>query len=149
MASVQNFWVILFVFLSIWQIADDKLPYFWAFLAAFTSANGVVFVPLIGVIIFALKSQKTLLLKWLLFSAILLLVYFVRYSKLPDSQPISLNFSSIVKSGLTLIGSLADFNIYQIFSIRTTLAMSLGLVLIIIIFFGNSFQIPFRIAIIP
>ena len=26
MASVQNFWVILFVLMAIWQLADDKIP---------------------------------------------------------------------------------------------------------------------------
>lgn len=140
MASVQNFWVIFFVVVSIWQIARGKIPYVWAFFATFTSANGVVFVPFVGLLVFLWQKEKKKTVIWLVYSLFLILLYFLDYSKPIDSQPISIHFLDNINAGLALVGSIIDVDLYQIFSKRLLFSILTGLVFSIIILVSILFK---------
>ncbi len=130
MASVQNFWVVLFVLLSFWQIANGKIPYLWFTLAAFTSANGVLFVPMVGLLAFVFSGNYKNLIKFSILSSFVLLVYFVFYQKPPDSQPIDLsNLLLNFKATFVNFGSIADLNFTQNIDKRVLTTLITGLII--------------------
>jgi hypothetical protein len=142
MASVQNFYVILFSLLAFYQISKDKVPYLWASMAAFTSANGVLFVPLIGLMAFLHLKSYSNLLKFALLSTILVLFYFVTYIKPPDSQAVLLNdvFQNI-KAVFVNIGSFADLNTKIILENRVKITFISGILLVV--FYGIYLLLKF------
>jgi hypothetical protein len=137
MASIQNFTIVFFVLISFWQIANDKVPYIWATFAAFTSANGVLFLPLIGIVMFLyLKSYRNLA-KFMILSVVLLLIYFTTYQKPPDSQPIDLsNLLLNIKAVFVNFGSFIDLNTKADLAKRVNLTFMAGLGMYVICSFG-------------
>ncbi|MES2796228.1 MAG: hypothetical protein V4683_09690 [Bacteroidota bacterium] len=136
MASVQNFWVVFFVLMAFWQISNHKIPYFWAFIAAFTSANGVLFIPLIGVMIFLFERNYQALIKFSFFSLILVLIYFLPYQQPPNSQPITIDIFNNAKAALMNFGSVLDFNPNRLLELRITQTSLFGG--LILLFFGGG-----------
>ncbi len=132
MASVQNFWVILFILIAIWQISSGVNPYLAMFFATFTSGNGLVFLVIIGVIIFLFKRNYSALIKFVLYSLLLLISYFWFYTKLPDNKAISLNLFENLKAVFLLLGSFFDFKIYAALPFRVQNAQIAGILIFIL-----------------
>jgi hypothetical protein len=118
MASVQNFWVVLFVLLSLWAFSENKIPYFWAFMAAFTSANGVLFVPILGCMVLIFNKNYVGLIRFSIFSALLLFLYFVTYSQPAISQAIKIDFFENIKATSLTFGSVFDVNWHSLIEDR-------------------------------
>jgi hypothetical protein len=87
MTSLQNlnspFFAILFCYLIAYN-GYSLSVYFVAFLAIFTSGNGILLLPL-GIFFGILSKQsKKRISLWVLFSLLLILLYFLNYSALPS-----------------------------------------------------------------
>lgn len=135
MASVQNFWVVFFVLMAFWQISVQKIPYFWAFMAAFTSANGVLFVPIIGVISFLYFKNYKQLIKFSILGLLILACYFLLYQKPPNTQPVSIDFLKNIKATFMLLGSVFDLFPNMIFEKKEFFSMFFGGILLAVSLF--------------
>ena len=140
MASVQNFGVILFAFLTfywlIFSVEKQKNHYFYlalfsSFIGVFTSSNGII-IPLIGCLVLLVQQRKKQLIIWLVSSIIFIVSFFFNFQKNPDNV-VETNFSdlkSIIKGIFATLGSILDST-----AIAPTkhmdLAMALGLFLLI------------------
>jgi hypothetical protein len=140
MASVQNFGVILFAFLTfywlIFSVEKQKNHYFYlalfsSFIGVFTSSNGII-IPLIGCLVLLVQQRKKQLIIWLGSSIIFIVSFFFNFQKNPDNV-VETNFSdlkSIIKGIFATLGSILDST-----AIAPTkhmdLAMALGLFLLI------------------
>ena len=140
MASVQNFGVIFFAFLTfywlIFSVEKQKNHYFYlalfsSFIGVFTSSNGII-IPLIGCLVLLVQQRKKQLIIWLGSSIIFIVSFFFNFQKNPDNV-VETNFSdlkSIIKGIFATLGSILDST-----AIAPTkhmdLAMALGLFLLI------------------
>ena len=140
MASVQNFGVIFFAFLTfywlIFSVEKQKNHYFYlalfsSFIGVFTSINGII-IPLIGCLVLLVQQRKKQLIIWLGSSIIFIVSFFFNFQKNPDNV-VETNFSdlkSIIKGIFATLGSILDSS-----AIAPTkhmdLAMALGLFLLI------------------
>jgi hypothetical protein len=129
MASVQNFWVVLFVMLCFWQFSFNKIPYLWAALAAFTSANGVLFTPFVGVFVFLFTKNYTALLKYSLYSIALVVLYFGFYHQPPGNEPITIDLANNLKAAFVSFGSVFDVDIAKPIEGRIRKGLIWGLLL--------------------
>ncbi len=111
MASVQNFWIVAIVILINYSLAyrEQKLiiPFFLAVLALFTSGNGLLVIPLLAINYF-LKKQYRFFTIWLLFSALLLFVYFFSYTVPPVVPSTPFNLLAFLKGVIILGGSMLE-----------------------------------------
>jgi hypothetical protein len=147
MASLGNLAVVLFMALAIWQISHNKIPYFWMFMAVFSSGSPVIILPIFGVVVFYLKTSKYNLRIFTLFAAVLVLVFYIIYTQPPYSQYlVSKNPFDYVYAFFSFFGSSTDVNLYgnPIQRLNTAAIFglaSLGIILFLMFyFFKNIFK---------
>jgi hypothetical protein len=152
MASVQNFGVIFFAFLTFYWLVfsienQNKhrlyLAIFSCFIGIFTSSNGII-IPLIGCFILLVQQRKKQLFIWLSSSIIFVVSFFFNFQKNPDNT-VKTNFSdykSNIKGLFATLGSVLDSS-----AIAPTkhldLAIALGLFLLVFICLV-SYQVIFK-----
>lgn len=142
MASVQNFGVIFFAFLTfywlIFSIENQYKHYFYlalfsCFIGVFTSSNGII-IPLIGCLVLLVQQRKQQLLIWIGSSALFILGFFYNFQKNPDNV-LKTNFSDvklIIKGFLATFGSVLDSSVISPEK-HLDLSMTLGLFLLIFV----------------
>lgn len=142
MASVQNFGVIFFAFLTFyWLVFSIENPYKYFFYLAlfscvigvFTSSNGII-IPLIGCLVLLIQQRKKQLFIWLGSSVIFIIGFFYNFQKNPDNV-VKTNFSdykTIIKGLLATFGSGLDSSTIAP-NKHLDLAMALGLFLLIFV----------------
>ena len=140
MASVQNFGVIFFAFLTFYWLVfsiENQNKYFFylalfsCFIGVFTSGNGIV-IPLIGCMVLLVQQRKKQLFIWLSSSIIFIVSFFFNFQKNPENL-VKTNFSdykSIIKGIFATLGSILDSSAIAP-SKHLDLAMTLGLFLFI------------------
>lgn len=140
MASVQNFGVIFFAFLTfywlVFSIENQNKYYFYlslfaCFIGVFTSSNGII-IPLIGCLVLLVQQQKKKLFVWLGSSITFIVSFFFNFQKNPDNV-VKTNFSdfkSIIKGLFASLGSVLDSSTVAPTK-HMDLAMALGLFLLI------------------
>lgn len=109
MASFQNFWVVLFVICGIYLLVHKQLNnmFAWLFiplLSILTSGNGLLILPLIGVY-YLFEKQKSRFITWVLYSVLLLSIYFISYQKPPDALSEGFYLKSFTQGVLYFLGS--------------------------------------------
>ena len=142
MASIQNFGVIFFAFLTFyWLVFSIEkrnnhcfyLAVFSCFIGVFTSSNGII-IPLIGCLVLLVQQRKKQLFVWFGSSIIFIVSFFFNFQKNPDNV-VKTNFSdfkSIIKGLFATLGSVLDSSGIAP-SKHIDLAMALGLFLLIFI----------------
>jgi hypothetical protein len=134
MAAVQNFSVVAFCTVAIYQLSENKIPWFWLPLAAFTSGNASVLLPIIGSLLLIMQGQRRQMYKFAGLSAFVLLAYFVFYIKPPDSQAINASKPwQNVQAGLVGLGSNIDVNPYLPLDHRLQYSQYLGITLLLVL----------------
>ncbi len=152
MASVQNFGVIFFAFLTFyWLVFSIENPYkyffylalFSCFIGVFTSSNGII-IPFIGCLILLVQQRKNQLFAWMGISVIFIFVFFFNFQKSPDNI-VKTNFSdfrTIIKGLLATFGSVLDSSAIAP-NKHLDLAMALGLFLLIFVYLF-AYQVIFK-----
>lgn len=142
MASVQNFGVIFFAFLTfywlVFSIENQYKNYFYLalfsyFIGVFTSSNGVI-ITLIGCFVLLVQQRKKQLFIWLGSSAIFIFGFFFNFQKSPDNV-VKTDFSdykTIIKGLFATFGSVLDSSAVAPDK-HLDLAMALGLFLLIFV----------------
>ena len=142
MASVQNFWVILLAFLSLYFLVHSygkaTIGYFvlavlFCFLGVFTSSNGIL-IPVIGIGVLAFQKRFRELGIWTGAAVIFLFIYFFNYTKPPDSNT-AIDFSApttLFKGLLAVLGSGFDVSFIAP-NKHLDVPMTTGVVVLIII----------------
>ncbi|HVD98525.1 MAG TPA: hypothetical protein VNB90_10005 [Cytophagaceae bacterium] len=92
MASLQNLWVLVFAFASLYFLFQSHvklyIPVLLAIIASFTSGNGMITF-IAGIIVLILLTGITRkLLVWTIMAIITILFYFYHYKKPPNHPPI-------------------------------------------------------------
>ena len=114
MAAMQNFGVVFFIFMLIYLISSEKKSHFYlalfvAFLATYTSGNGITIFPVcIVLLVFQRRFKGVFIFSSI--STILVFLYFYQY-KFPENNP-SMDGIGIKKIALgffMFIGSVFDF----------------------------------------
>ncbi len=142
MASVQNFGVIFFAFLTFyWLVFSIENPYknyfylalFSCLIGVFTSSNGII-IPLIGCLVLLVQQRKQHFLVWLGCSALYIYGFFFNFHKNPDNV-VKTDFSdykTIIKGLFATFGSVLDSSAIAPDK-HLDLAMALGLFLLIFV----------------
>ena len=142
MASVQNFGVIFFAFLTfywlVFSVENKHRHYFYfaifsCFLGVFTSSNGII-IPLIGCLVLLVQQRKTQLVVFLSSSVVLVFGFFYGFQKNPDNV-VKTDFSdvkTIIKGTLATFGSVLDSSAIAPAK-HLDLAMAFGLFILIFI----------------
>ncbi|MER0438144.1 hypothetical protein [Emticicia sp. W12TSBA100-4] len=142
MASVQNFGVIFFAFLTFyWLVFSIENPYknyfyfalFSCLIGVFTSSNGII-IPLIGCFVLLVQQRKKQIFIWLGCSALFIFGFFFNFHKNPDNV-VKTNFSgykTIIKGLFATFGSVLDSSAIAPAK-HLDLAMALGLFLLIFV----------------
>jgi len=142
MASVQNFGVIFFAFLTfywlVFSVENKHQHYFYfaifsCFLGVFTSSNGII-IPLIGCLVLLVQQRKTQLVVFLSSSVVLVFGFFYGFQKNPDNV-VKTDFSdvkTIIKGTLATFGSVLDSSAIAPAK-HLDLAMAFGLFILIFI----------------
>ncbi|WP_435355924.1 hypothetical protein [Emticicia sp. SJ17W-69] len=152
MASIQNFGVIFFAFLTFYwltfSIEKTKSYYFYfaifsCFLGVFTSYNGII-IPVIGLLILLFQQRKSAIFKWSIACFILLMSYFYDFVKNPEKTS-ETDFSHpqlLLKGFFATIGNVIDSSFISP-NKQTDLSITLGVFLVcfIVIF---SYQVVFK-----
>ncbi|MFD1818198.1 hypothetical protein SAMN04515674_109105 [Pseudarcicella hirudinis] len=118
MASMQNFGVILFIFWTIYLISSENPRHFYlavfaAFMAVFTSGNGILVLPICAVLL-ALQKRWQHLLIFGIISILLIFSYFYHYASPPSNPPLTgIGIKKIVLGFFLFIGSVADILPFQ------------------------------------
>lgn len=140
MASVQNFGVIFFAFLTfywlVFSIENQYKHYFYlailsCFIGVFTSSNGII-IPLIGCLVLLVQQRKKQLFTWLGSSAVFIVGFFFNFQKNPDNvvKTNFSNFKTIIRGIFATFGSVLDSSAISPPK-HLDLAMALGLFLLI------------------
>lgn len=142
MASIQNFGVIFFAFLTFyWLVFSIENQYkhcfylalFSCFIGVFTSSNGII-IPLIGCLILLVQQRKNQLFIWFGSSIIFILGFFSNFHKNPNNL-VKANFSdikTIIKGLFATFGSILDSSVIAPVK-HLDLAMALGLFLFVFV----------------
>lgn len=142
MASVQNFGVIFFAFLTfywlVFSVENKHRHYFYfaifsCFLGVFTSSNGII-IPLIGCLVLLVQQRKTQLVVFLSSSVVLVFGFFYGFQKNPDNV-VKTDFSdvkTIIKGTLATFGSVLNSSAIAPAK-HLDLAMAFGLFILIFI----------------
>lgn len=142
MASVQNFGVIFFAFLTfywlVFSIENQYKHYFYlalfsCFIGVFTSSNGII-IPLIGCLVLLVQQRKKQLFAWLGSSVIFIFGFFYNFQKNPDNV-VKSNFSdfkTIIKALFATFGNVLDSSAIAP-NKHLDLSMALGLFLLIFV----------------
>lgn len=140
MASVQNFGVIFFAFLTFyWLVFSIEKHYqyyfylalFSCFIGVFASSNGII-IPLIGCLILLVQQRKKQLFTWLGGSTVFVAGFFFNFQKNPDNviKTDFSDFKTIIKGLFATFGSVLDSSSIAP-NKHLDLAMALGLFLLI------------------
>ncbi|MFY7912772.1 MAG: hypothetical protein ACOVO2_24605 [Emticicia sp.] len=142
MASVQNFGVIFFAFLTfywlVFSVENKYKHYFYlalfsCFFGVFTSSNGII-IPLIGCLTLLVQQRKKQLFIWLSSSLVFVLGFFYGFQKNPDNvvKTDFSDFKTIFKGILATFGSVLDSSAIAPAK-HLDLAMAFGLFLLIFV----------------
>lgn len=148
MAALQNFGVVFFIFLLIYLISSEKRIHFYlgifvAFIATYTSGNGITIFP---VCIFLLILQRRFrdVLIFSSVSVILIFLYFYEY-KFPENNPSfeGIGFGKIVSGFFMFLGSVFDLNPntsqnHKIVVFSGSLIFIIGSIIAIYLFFSSK-----------
>jgi hypothetical protein len=113
MAAMQNFGIIFFILTLIYLMSSEKRRHFYfalfvAFLATYTSGNGITIFPVcIALLILQRRFKDVFIFGFI--SAILLFLYFYQY-KFPENNPSmeGIGFKKIVIGFFMFVGSVFD-----------------------------------------
>ncbi len=116
MAALQNFTVMLWVFLAIYVLAYTNktgLALMLALAATLTSGNGLLVWPVgFGMLLlrtgFAGKKERKTLLIWVAVAILAFVGYFWSYQKPPGNPPLRSSFFQFIKGWLAFNGSAAE-----------------------------------------
>jgi hypothetical protein len=116
MAALQNFTVMLWVFLAIYVLAYTQktgLALVLAVAATLTSGNGLLVWPVgFGMLLlqtgFARKKEYRVILQWVAGAALAFVGYFWGYQKPPGNPPLQSSFFQFIKGWLAFNGSAAE-----------------------------------------
>ena len=116
MAALQNFTVMLWVFLAIYVLAYTNktgLALVMALAATLTSGNGLLVWPVgFGMLLlrtgFAGKKERSALLIWISGAILAFVLYFWGYQKPPGNPPLRSSFLELIKGWLAFNGSAAE-----------------------------------------
>jgi hypothetical protein len=111
MASVQNFWIVTWVLLLFFRLSYYSTHFLIdgliAFAAVYTSGNGLLLIPIVGLFYLIHVNFKKLTL-WGIFSILLLTVYFWNYSAPPDNAHPNFHLTEFVKGVFVMSGSIVE-----------------------------------------
>ncbi len=140
MASIQNFGVIFFAFLTfyflVFSIENHKRKYLYfailsCFFGVFASYNGII-IPIIGLLILLFQQRKQAIFIWIGSSALLLIGYFYDFTPNPEKST-KTDFSQpqlLLKGLFTTIGNAIDSS-FVAPNKHIDLSMAVGLFLVI------------------
>jgi len=113
MASMQNFGIIFFIYALIYLISSEKksnfyLALFVAFLATYTSGNGITAFP-VCILILVLQKRFKALTIFAITSLILVFLYFFNY-EFPENNPsmAGIGLKNIIIGFFSFLGSVFD-----------------------------------------
>ena len=113
MAAVQNFWVVAFALLCFWVLRRNDGYWWWAmpvaFMAFFTSGNGILVFPISFLILLIQKKyQKSVI--WVFFSIIIAVLYFqiLDYHRPPQEFLVPTNVKTIFRGFMLMAGSMVE-----------------------------------------
>lgn len=113
MASMQNFGIIFFILTLIYLISSEKKTYFYlalfvAFLATYTSGNGITVFPVCFVLLVLQRRYRDLSIFGIV-SLTLIFLYFFQY-KFPENNPsmAGIGFKKIILGFFSFLGSVFD-----------------------------------------
>ena len=113
MAAMQNFGIIFFILALLYLISSDKRNHFYlalfvAFLATYTSGNGITIFPVCLVLLVLQRRFKDVFLFFGV-SIILVFLYFYRF-QFPENNPsmVGIGIKNIVLGFFTFLGSVFD-----------------------------------------
>ena len=113
MASMQNFGIIFLILLLIYLISSEKKSHFYAalfvaFLATYTSGNGITVFP-VCVVLLALQRRFKDIFIFGIVSILLIFLYFYQY-KFPENNPsmAGIGFKKIMLGFFSFLGSVFD-----------------------------------------
>lgn len=149
MTSLQNLFAPFFCLLGIYLLSKGSIlkfritAYFVVFLAIFTSGNGLLILPIGLLYIIITKENRGNFLMWVVFSFIMLFIYFFGYENPPEVfggrsnklQIITLPFLFVKNYTLFLTSTLASIGI----SFNTCILLGIGLTIYIIFYCGRTF----------
>lgn len=116
MAALQNFTVMLWVFLAIYVLAYTRktgLAIVLALAATLTSGNGLLVWP-VGLVLlllqtgFARKKAYLTIVQWLFWAVLAVAGYFWQYEKPPGNPPLRSSLFQFIKGWLAFNGSAAE-----------------------------------------
>ena len=132
MAAMQNFGVVFFILTLIYLISSEKRSHFYialfvAFLATYTSGNGITIFPVCIVLLVLQRKFKDVLL-FSTISIILVFLYFYQY-KFPENNPSmeGIGIRKIASGFLMFMGSV--FNLIPNASQSQKITIGLGFIL--------------------
>ncbi|MCE7068651.1 hypothetical protein [Dyadobacter sp. CY326] len=136
-SSLCNFGVILFVLLALYFTAYHPkkvvLSLLFAFAATFTYGNGLMVLPVIG-LVYLLTGHRKQFLITLIFTAIVAVIYFIDFT--PITQNLNFSNPQQVKEGFFglfgFIGSIATLSAYSIPLATMYLASACGMLLVLL-----------------
>ena len=113
MAAIQNFWVVAFALLCFWVLRRNDGYWWWAmpvaFMAFFTSGNGILVLPISFLILLIQKQyQKSII--WVVFSGIIAVLYFqiLDYHRPPQEFLVPTNIKTIFRGFMLMAGSIVE-----------------------------------------
>ncbi len=132
-ASIQFFWVTLFVLLSLYYLFSEKqklsLAILFAIFATFTNGNGmfIFFVGLFGLLFFKRKKDS---IKWLITATASIALYFIPYIKPPGHPSLFEIFNDPINSIVYFL-----YTIAQSISFNMNFMIFIGLLTILFFIF--------------
>ena len=118
MAAMQNFGIVFFIYALIYLITSEKRNHFYvglfvAFLATYTSGNGITIFPVCLVLLILQRRFKDAFI-FSSISLILVFLYFYHY-KFPENNPSmdGIGFKTIAKGFFLFLGSVFDLIQYS------------------------------------
>ena len=113
MAAMQNFGIIFFIYTLIYLVSSEERKHFYvsilvAFLATYTSGNGITILPVCIVLLILQRRFKDAFV-FSSISLILVFLYFYQY-KFPENNPSmdGIGFKTIAKGFFLFLGSVFD-----------------------------------------
>ena len=113
MAAIQNFWVVAFALLCFWILRRNDGYWWWAmpvaFMAFFTSGNGILVLP-ISFLILLIQKQYQKSIVWVVFSIMIAVLYFqiLDYHRPPQEFLVPTNIKTIFRGFMLMAGSIVE-----------------------------------------
>lgn len=135
MASIQNFGIVTLIATAIYLLSRQRIASFILslvvlVLSLLTSGNGLILLPIGGVLLFLLKDYKKLI-AWSIVSVIAAFLYFTNYTKTPYNPESKASLPELAKGYMAFIGAFAEaFPVSNHFGITIVLGTILFIVAI-------------------